>query len=197
MLYDELPIAQKAAMMRVCIKNGITNPDDIRTAYNNYVEGRNIFDGLSESYHRASAFGQFLANGGHLYGGKTEKTQKMQVGRKFWERLAQAPTILEQKEAYLRQKEAEDKRRIAELRQALATRGAEIARQRQSDYLTASNDNTWVENRDPRVAAARPKNPHLAERALQGKLQGKNCLTVCESPPRRIRSEKDCGPPRL
>ena len=67
MLYDELPYSHKAAMMQVCLKHGIANPDDIRTAYNNYVEGRNIFDGLSESYQRAAAFGQFLAGGGKIH----------------------------------------------------------------------------------------------------------------------------------
>lgn len=79
MLYDELPLSHKAEMMRVCIKNGITSPEDIRTAYNNYVEGRNIFDGLSESYRRVAAFNKFLAGGktNNKYSGEDEPTGKM------------------------------------------------------------------------------------------------------------------------
>ena len=38
----------------------------------------------------------------------------------------------------------------------------------QNDYLTTSNDNTWVESRNPAVRASRPKNPHLHDRATEG-----------------------------
>lgn len=39
---------------------------------------------------------------------------------------------------------------------------------RQNDYLTTSNDNTWVEPRTLEAKAAKPKNPHLAQRAVEG-----------------------------
>lgn len=77
MKYNELSAVQKAQIANICRKNDITRPEDIEKAYNNYVEGKSIFDGLSEGYQRASAFGKFLANGGHIYDGDTEPTQQM------------------------------------------------------------------------------------------------------------------------
>lgn len=45
--WDSLSIADKAAMMRVAVQNGITNLDDIRAKYNEFAEGGNIHAGGS------------------------------------------------------------------------------------------------------------------------------------------------------
>ena len=80
---------EKAQIATICRRNDITRPEDIEKAYNNYVEGKSIFDGLSEGYQRASAFGRFLANGGHLYGGETEPTSQMDSRPSFpWIEMA-------------------------------------------------------------------------------------------------------------
>lgn len=88
MTFDELPTQYRRQIMRSCINQGITSPEDMRTAYDNFVEGRNIFDGLSESYQRASAFGRFLANGGHIYDGETESTNLLErAGNRRYETM--------------------------------------------------------------------------------------------------------------
>lgn len=53
-------------------------------------------------------------------------------------------------------------------RQWLLKKGEQIAKQMQSDHLTTSNDNTWVESRDPVVKATKIKNSHLSKRSIQG-----------------------------
>lgn len=78
MTYQELPLSTKIKIKMICNRNNITKPSDIETAYNNYVEGRDIFEGLSEDYQRVSAFDNYLANGGHIYSGEDEDTQQMQ-----------------------------------------------------------------------------------------------------------------------
>lgn len=78
MTYQELPLSTKIKIKMICNRNNITKPSDIETAYNNYVEGRDIFEGLSEDYQRVSAFDNYLANGGHIYSGEDEDAQQMQ-----------------------------------------------------------------------------------------------------------------------
>ena len=81
MTYQELPLSTKIKIKMICNRNNITKPSDIETAYNNYVEGRDIFEGLSEDYQRVSAFDNYLANGGHIYSGEDEDTQQMQKAK--------------------------------------------------------------------------------------------------------------------
>lgn len=89
MNYNQLSAIEKAQIATICRRNDITRPEDIEKAYNNYVEGKSIFDDLSEGYQRASAFGKFLANGGHIYDGDTEPTQQMDSRPSFpWIEMA-------------------------------------------------------------------------------------------------------------
>ena len=37
--WDELPMNEKADIMKSCVRNGIISLQDIRTAYNNYAAG--------------------------------------------------------------------------------------------------------------------------------------------------------------
>lgn len=170
--WDKLPMSEKTDIIKVCVPNGITSLQDIRTAYNNYKGGRNIFEGISDHSQKASEFGHFLATGRHVYDGTHEDTQKMQIGKDYWQLQTpqsffsldfpvsggtlQEIVVTGSKKKY----EEERKQRLAKMR--------EILNRQQRDYLTESNDNTWVENRDPRVQASRLKNPHLSQRTLEG-----------------------------
>ena len=66
--WDELPMSEKADIMKSCIRNGIISPQDIRTAYNNYAAGRNILERIPDYQANAIEFGNFLAGGGIKYG---------------------------------------------------------------------------------------------------------------------------------
>lgn len=68
--WDKLPMSEKTDVIKVCVHNGITSLQDIRTAYNNYKGGRNIFEGISDYSQKASEFGNFLAGGGEITYGK-------------------------------------------------------------------------------------------------------------------------------
>ena len=111
--------------------------------------------------------------GGNLYGGESEDTQQMQIGREYWLHQDDKPSFFSLdfpinggtlQEVVItgsksKQEEAR-KQRLAEMQAVL--------NKYQNDYLTTSNDNTWVESRDLRVQATRQKNPHLAQRAVEG-----------------------------
>lgn len=111
--------------------------------------------------------------GGNLYGGESEDTQQMQIGREYWLHQDDKPSFFSLdfpinggtlQEVVItgsksKQEEAR-KQRLAEMQAVLD--------KYQNDYLTTSNDNTWVESRDLRVQATRQKNPHLAQRAVEG-----------------------------
>ena len=87
------------------------------------------------------------SNGGHLYGGKTEPTQKMQIGlgvTNDWK-----PYTLEQVLDFAAKNQQKE--------QALK----DVLERRASDYLTTSNDATAVAN-------GRLQNQHLNERAIKG-----------------------------
>ena len=62
--WDDLPINEKADIMKSCVRNRIISPQDIRTAYNNYAAGRNILEGIPDYQANAIEFGNFLAGGG-------------------------------------------------------------------------------------------------------------------------------------
>lgn len=62
--WDDLPMSEKADIMKSCVRNGIISPQDIRTAYNN----RNILEGIPDYQANAIEFGNFLAGGGIKYG---------------------------------------------------------------------------------------------------------------------------------
>lgn len=66
--WDDLPINEKADIMKSCVRNGIISPRDIRTAYNNYAAGKNILEGIPDYQANAIEFGNFLAGGGIKYG---------------------------------------------------------------------------------------------------------------------------------
>lgn len=66
--WDKLSLEEKAAMIQVAVKNGITWMDDIKQKYNEF------------------------AAGGHIYDGEKESTQKMQMGYNYWQQLANQPT---------------------------------------------------------------------------------------------------------
>lgn len=68
--WDKLPMSEKIDIIKVCVHNGITSLQDIRTAYNNYKGDRNIFEGTSDYSQKASEFGNFLAGGGEITYGK-------------------------------------------------------------------------------------------------------------------------------
>ena len=170
--WDRLPMSEKADMIKVCVRNGILDLQDIRTTYNNYKAGRNIFEGITDYRQKSSEFCHFLSTGGHVYDGTKENTQQMRIGRDYWQSQTPQPffnldfpinggTLQEVVVTGSKDKYEEARRkRLAEMQAVLD--------KYQNDYLTTSNDNTWVESRDPRVQATRQKNPHLSDRAVKG-----------------------------
>lgn len=66
--WDELPMSEKADIMKSCVRNGIISLQDAMTAYNNYAAGRNILEGIPDYKTNATEFGNFLAGGGIKYG---------------------------------------------------------------------------------------------------------------------------------
>ena len=103
--------------------------------------------------------------GGNLYDGESQDSQQLVLGKKYWQQQAAQPQrdYLAEMVEYNKKKEAERQQRVAALRRELAVRGEQIAKKKQKEYLTMSNDNTWVEKNN-----GREKNPHLAERAIEG-----------------------------
>lgn len=106
--------------------------------------------------------------GGNLFDGESQDTNQMQIGRNYWQSTPTTFPFLNidfpvnggtLQEVVVTGKDRR-KERLARLE--------ELARKRQNDYLTTSNDNTWVENA---LIPDRVKNPHLAERALEGAKQ--------------------------
>ena len=104
MYYDDLPLSAKADIIGACARCGIQSLSDIRTAYNRYLECKNIYGegGLSlpnESLARAKHFGNFLAKGGRAANthSRPEKgnTQQMQFGKDYWQSRAARPTYAE------------------------------------------------------------------------------------------------------
>lgn len=85
MIFDELPMATKASIIKSCVMEGIYKLDDIKTAYNNFVEGRNIYEGLSKISDAADKFGRFLSSGGNLYDGKSSTTQQMKIHKPYYD----------------------------------------------------------------------------------------------------------------
>jgi len=99
-------------------------------------------------------------------GGDTSNT--VPLGRRYWQAQSNAPTILEKKNTWVKQQKAIKDRKDKALRKWLQTKGVKELNKEVKDYLTTSNDNTWVENRNPMVKASKHKNPHLTERSVKG-----------------------------
>ena len=82
-MYDSIPPQIRAQIIRSCNKYGISSPEDVETAYNNFTQGKSIFEGLSDSFYRAQAFKKFLEGGviSHKYSGEDEPTGKMTISK--------------------------------------------------------------------------------------------------------------------
>ena len=195
--WDALSLPEKAEMMKVAVSHGITNLQDIRKKYNEFAEGGRIhikpenrgkFTALKErTGHSATWFKKhgtpaqkkmatFALNarkwkhgdGGNLFDGESQNSNQMQIGRNYWQSNPTTFPFLTLdfpvnggtlQEVVVTGKDRR-KERLARLQQEME--------RRQNDYLTMSNDNTWVAtpgNPD------RTQNPHLAERALYGARQ--------------------------
>lgn len=81
----------------------------------------------------------------------------------FVRSLENQPTILEQVAEYRQTKEEENKRKVAAFRQQVESYGEKVAN-RNRNYLTASNDATYINN-------GRIKNKHLEQRGIEGAKQ--------------------------
>lgn len=68
--WDELPMIEKTDIIKSCVRNGIMSLQNVRTAYNNYVAGRNILEGIPDYQANATEFGNFLAGGGRKDSGE-------------------------------------------------------------------------------------------------------------------------------
>lgn len=82
-MYDSIPPQIRAQIIRSCNKYGISSPEDVETAYNNFTQEKSIFEGLSDSFYRAQAFKKFLEGGviSHKYSGEDEPTGKMTISK--------------------------------------------------------------------------------------------------------------------
>ena len=103
-------------------------------------------------------------DGGNLFNGESQNSNQMQIGRNYWQSNPTTFPFLTLdfpvnggtlQEIVVTGKDRR-KERLARLQK--------LAEKRANDYLTTSNDNTWVETGVP----GREKNPHLAERANEG-----------------------------
>jgi hypothetical protein len=92
----------------------------------------------------------------------------MQLGSAYWKQQARKPIFTKELAEFNKRKAEEGRQRREEFKKWAATKGKELVEKSQKDYLTTSNDNTWVENRNPTVKASKPKNPHLTERSVKG-----------------------------
>ena len=104
-------------------------------------------------------------DGGNLYGGESEDTQQMQIGREYWQQQTSQPTLEQALAEFNRQKEIERQQKAAALREQIAAKGRAIAEQRLRDSQVEQNDNAWV---DYSFTVKKPKNPHLHDRAVEG-----------------------------
>ena len=82
-MYDSIPLQIRAQIIKSCNKYGISSPEDVETAYNNFTQGKSIFEDLSDSFYRAQAFKKFLEGGeiSHKYSGEDEPTGKMTISK--------------------------------------------------------------------------------------------------------------------
>ena len=175
--WDNLSMAQRAEVIKLAVQNGIHDLDTIRGAYNEYAEGGSIhIDPSKKGTFTAAAkkhgmgvqefASRVLANkenyspamvkkanfarnaskwhgyGGNLYdtGGPFSFYQRMLSEAQNMSRFGRKPSYEEA------------------LRQA-----SERVEKEGKDYLTTSNDNTWVEGRNNKN-----KNEHLKERGVKG-----------------------------
>lgn len=138
--WDKLSLDEKAAMIKVAVKNGITWMDDIKQKYNEFAAGGNIYDGTKE------------------------ETQKMQIGRNYWQSQTSQPSFFNLDFPVNGGSLSEIVVTGKDRRRERLARMQEVLEQRRRDYLTESNDNTWIEQ----PLTYKKKNPHLAQRAIEG-----------------------------
>ena len=87
------------------------------------------------------------------------RPKSVKIGRSYWQAQSKAPTILKQKNTWVKQR---NDRNYKAFRNYLQTEGARVLNREVKEYLTTSNDNTWT------AANRNPKNPHLQARATKG-----------------------------
>ena len=169
--WNELSMAEKADVMKLAVEGGVYDLDAIRSGYNEYANGGKIhikpenrgkFTALKKrTGHSATWFKEhgtpaqkrmatFAINaakwkhkdGGNLYGGTTQPTQKMQIGLDVqgWPDYTTEQIVAYGEENARRKKAIQD----AYL-----------------NFVTESNDATAVAN-------GRPQNQHLVDRTIEG-----------------------------
>ena len=187
--WDALSMLEKSEMMKVAVRNGITDLKTIREKYNEFAEGGQIeikpenrgkFTALKErTGHSATWFKEhgtpaqkkmatFDLNsrhwkhglGGNLFG----EAGQMQIGRNYWQSRTQEPTFMESLTEFNRQQEFKKQQQREVLRQKINTVGRKRAEERMRESQTESNDNAWVET----PLTYRQKNPHLSRKAEEG-----------------------------
>lgn len=97
-----------------------------------------------------------------LPGFKGGKETIYPLGRRYWQAYSNTPTILQQKNAWVKQQKEQKDRDVKAFRKYIKTEGAKELNKEVKDYLTTSNDNTWT------TSNKNPKNPHLQDRVIKG-----------------------------
>lgn len=87
------------------------------------------------------------------------RPKSVKIGRSYWQAQSKAPTILKQKNTWVKQ---QNNKNYKAFRHYLQTEGARALNREVKDYLTTSNDNTWTS------ANRNPKNSHLQARVTKG-----------------------------
>lgn len=153
--WNELSMSERAEAIKVAVKHGITDLRSVRDKWHEFAEGGN-----KETPRPVTTGG-----GGNLFGGESQDSQQLVLGKKYWQQQEAQPQrdYLAEMVEYNKKKEAERQQRVVALRRELAAKGEQIAKKGQKEYLTMSNDNTWIERNN-----GREKNPHLADRAVKG-----------------------------
>lgn len=90
------------------------------------------------------------------------RPKNVKIGRSYWQAQSKAPTILKQKDSWVKQRNDRKDRELKAFRKYLRTEGARALNKEVKDYLTTSNDNTWTS------ANRNPKNQHLQARVTKG-----------------------------
>ena len=191
--WDNLSMLEKSEMMKVAVRNGITDLKTIREKYNEFAEGGGIHikpshrgrltelkkrTGKTEAelYRTGSPATRkmitFALNsrhwkhglGGNLFDGTSEDTQQMQIGRPFWQSQTQQPSFMESLAEFNRQQETKKQHQRQALRERINTVGKKLAEERMREASMESNDNAWVET----PLLTRKKNSHLSRRAEEG-----------------------------
>lgn len=84
------------------------------------------------------------------------------LGVRYWQTQSNTPTILQQKNAWVKQQKEQKDRDVKALRKYIKTEGTKELNKQVKDYLTTSNATTWT------TSNKNPKNPHLQDRVIKG-----------------------------